>query len=191
MGISGKLSITSLGTKTIRRPKKIKKVRFDITNVSLKDLSKTIKEIEDLLYVGYVMKRYKHMPTYSYFYLSIQLVMCMMRFNIRVGPVRTQMTNMQNMNNSDTSTQKTTNLHVWSSDEGELKRINANERELHVCSTYKNESKRIIFNTCYLDESEPKSVHISVNTNKVTDAKNETKDEEPPVTDNSVINAPS
>ena len=35
-----------------------------------------------------------------------------------------------------------------------------------------------------------KNVHISVNTREIKDAKNETKDEEPSVTDNSVINAP-
>ena len=39
-----------------------------------------------------------------------------------------------------------------------------------------------------MDESEPKSVHISVNNSEVKDAMNETKDEEPWVTDNSVIN---
>ena len=65
-------------------------------------------------------------------------------------------------------------------------------------------SKTIIVNICYLNESESKIVHISVNMSKIKDAKNEsvnmsevkydnnkTKDEEPLVTDNSVINATS
>ena len=45
-------------------------------------------------------KRSKHIPTDIYFYLAIQLSKCIMRLNMRVGPVRTQMTNMQNMKNS-------------------------------------------------------------------------------------------
>ena len=48
----------------------------------------------------------------------------------------------------------------------------------------------VIVNACSLDEIELKSVHISVNTSEVKDANNETKDEEPLVTDNSVINVP-
>ena len=64
------------------------------------------------------------------------------------------------------------------------------------------ENKRVIINTCSLDENESKSNHISVNTSKVKDSnnemmktikvkvtKNETKDEGPSVTDNSVIYA--
>ena len=53
-----------------------------------------------------------------------------------------------------------------------------------------SESKRVIFNSCYLDESKSKIVHISINKNEVKDAMNETNDEEPSVTDNSVIIAP-
>ena len=65
------------------------------------------------------------------------------------------------------------------------------ERKSHVCSTDKSESKGIIFNAGSLEKSESESVHIRVNTIKVKDAVNETKDEEPPVTDNPVINDPS
>ena len=53
----------------------------------------------------------------------------------------------------------------------------------------KSELKRVIVNACSSDESESKSVHISVNTSEVKGAMNETKDKEPLVTDNSVINA--
>ena len=54
-----------------------------------------------------------------------------------------------------------------------------------------SKSESAIINACSLDESESKRVYISVNTSEVKYAMNETKDEEPSVTDNSVINAPS
>ena len=41
---------------------------------------------------------------------------CMMIFNMRVSPVRTQMKSTQKINNFETSTQKITNLHVCSLD---------------------------------------------------------------------------
>ena len=47
-GISGKGLIVSLGLKTIVRSKKNKKVRYDITNFSMKDISKMIKEFENM-----------------------------------------------------------------------------------------------------------------------------------------------
>ena len=108
-----------MGLNTIRRSNKIKKVRFAITNGSLKDLSKIIKEFEDLPYGGYVRKRYQHMPNGSYFYLSRQLAKCTTRSNLCVGPVKTQMTNTQNMNNSEMGTQKIPNSNVCSLDESE------------------------------------------------------------------------
>ena len=58
------------------------------------------------------------------------------------------------------------------------------------CSTDKSESNRVIINACSSDEIERKNVHISINTGEVKDAMNETKDEEPSVKNNSVINAP-
>ena len=64
------------------------------------------------------------------------------------------MTNKQNMNNSDMSTQEIPNLHVYSLDEGESKSINAEERKLYVCNKEKNEPKRVIVNACYSYESE-------------------------------------
>ena len=77
--------ITSLGLKAIRRSKNVKNEKFAITEVSLKDIYRTIKEFKDMPYKGYVRKRSKHMPTDSYFYLEIQLANFMMR-NSR-GPV--------------------------------------------------------------------------------------------------------
>ena len=42
----------------------------------------------------------------------------------------------------------------------------------------------------FFGQKESKSVHISVNTSEVKYAMNETKDEEPSITDNPVINVP-
>ena len=64
-GISGKMLITSLSLKTIRRPKKSKKSRYGINNVSLKGISKIIKEFEKLSYEVCVPKRSKHESTES------------------------------------------------------------------------------------------------------------------------------
>ena len=67
LGRSGKGLITSLGLKTIIRWRKTKKEKYAITNISLKDVSKIIKESEKLLYECYMLKRSKHDPTGSYF----------------------------------------------------------------------------------------------------------------------------
>ena len=40
-----------------------------------------------------------HEPTHGYFYLARNIDMCKMRLNSHIGPVRTQSTNTQNMNN--------------------------------------------------------------------------------------------
>ena len=50
LGRSIKGLITSLGIKTIIRSKKFKKVNFDITEVSIKDLSKIINKLKDVPY---------------------------------------------------------------------------------------------------------------------------------------------
>ena len=87
--------ITSLGIKTIVISKKNKKARYDITNVSMKDLSKIIKEFEKLPYKGYVQKRPKQEPTDNYFYLARQISKCMMSadaLNLHVDPVRAGIT---------------------------------------------------------------------------------------------------
>ena len=89
---------SSMGVNTIVRSKKKKNSRYAITNVSMKDLSKIIKEFEKLPYEGFVWKRFKHEPTGSYFYLSIQIANFMLRddaFNSHVGPVRTKIISTQ------------------------------------------------------------------------------------------------
>ena len=83
--------------------------RYFITNVIIKYLYKIIKYFEDLPYEGYASKRSKNMPTESYFYPTRNLEKYMMIFNMCVGPVRTQMTNTQNMNNSEMSIQRIPN----------------------------------------------------------------------------------
>ena len=105
MGISDKEFITSLGLKTIIRQTKIKKERFAITEVSLKDISKIIKEFKDIPYKGHVRKRLKQIPTESHLYLAIQIEKCMMS-NL-CGSVRT----------NNKSTQKITNLNVCSTND--------------------------------------------------------------------------
>ena len=79
LGISRKGLIVSLGLKTIGKSNKNKNARYAITNVSMKHLSKFIKEFKILPYEGYVRMRPKHEPTDSHFYLSIHLAKCMMR----------------------------------------------------------------------------------------------------------------
>ena len=81
------------------------------------------------------------------------------------------------MKNYEMSTQKIPDLHVCSLDEIESKITNTKKREFHFYSTYERESKRVIVDVCYLDDSESKRVHISVNTREGKDAMNETKDE--------------
>ena len=57
--------ITYLGLKAKVRPKKYKKARYAIGNVSKKDLSKIIGEFEKLRYESYERKSPKHDPTDS------------------------------------------------------------------------------------------------------------------------------
>ena len=64
-------------------------------NVSMKELSRIIKEFEKLPYKIYERKRPKHEPTGSYFYLARHLSKCMMRadvLNSHIDAVRTEMT---------------------------------------------------------------------------------------------------
>ena len=136
-------------------------------------------------------KRPKHEPTGSYFYLARHFAKCIMRLNFHFGPVRTHMTNTQKMNISEMNTQNIPTLHVCSLDDSESKSINMDKTLSHVCSTDKSESETIIDDACSTDDSESKRVHISVNTSDVKYSMNETKDEEPLVTDNSIINVPS
>ena len=67
-----------MGFKATVRPKKYKKARYAIVNVSKKDLSKIIKEFEKIGKLTYEKKRPKHEPTHSYFHLVRQLAKCTM-----------------------------------------------------------------------------------------------------------------
>ena len=68
------------------------------------------------------------MPTDIYVYLTRQLENCMIRFNLRIDPVSTQITNMQQTNNYDMGTQKIPNSRVYYSYKSESKGINADKR---------------------------------------------------------------
>ena len=95
LGRPGKGLITSLGIKAKTRPKKHKKERYAMVNVSMNYVSKIIREFEKLSYKSYERRRSKHEPTDTYFYLAIQLAKCMMRadtLNFHVYPVRMEMT---------------------------------------------------------------------------------------------------
>ena len=59
--------------------KYIKKARYTLGNVSMKDLSKIIREFEKFLYKSYERRRPKHDPTDIYFYLARHIEKCMMR----------------------------------------------------------------------------------------------------------------
>ena len=64
----------------------------------MKDISKIIKEFENLSCKVYVRERPKHELNVSYFYLARQLANCVMRadsFNLNVEPVRTEMDGTQ------------------------------------------------------------------------------------------------
>ena len=75
----GKGLITSLGVNTKVRSHKYKKTRYDIGNVSKKELSKIIREFEKFEKLHSENKSPKHEPTDSYFYLARHLAKCMMR----------------------------------------------------------------------------------------------------------------
>ena len=107
-----------------------------MTEVSLKDIFKIIKEFKDVPYEGYASKRYKHIPTESYLYLARQLEnYTMSNFH---GLVRTY----------KKSTQKIPNLHVCSTDESKSKRINADEIEsksVHVNVYFRTRANQQFF----------------------------------------------
>ena len=78
---SGKGLITSLGFKTKARSQKYKKARYAIGIVSVKDISKIIKDVGEIEKLPYDKKRPKNEPTESYFHLASELAKCMMRFD--------------------------------------------------------------------------------------------------------------
>ena len=79
-------------------------------------------------------KRYKHESTESCCYLERQIDKFNIRSNSHIFPVRTQTTNTQKMNIYEMSMQNIPNLDLFSSDNSESKRINAEDNLLLVCS---------------------------------------------------------
>ena len=142
---SGKGLITSLSIKSKSRPKKYRKARYAIGNVSKKDLSNIIREFYKLPYNSYESRRPKHEHIDSYFYLARQLVKCMMRYdalNSHVYPVRTEMT--------------APSLNVNIMDKDESKRIIVHESLSDNCSTDVSESKRNVVNETLLQNNSVK-----------------------------------
>ena len=67
------------GSQDQSKVEKYKKERYAIGNVSMKDLSKKIKEFLKIVKVPYVKSIPKHEPTSSYFHIVVCLGECMMR----------------------------------------------------------------------------------------------------------------
>ena len=135
-----------MSIKAKARPKTNKKARHAIGNVSMKKLSKNIREFEKLPYKRYEKRSPKHDPTNSFFYLSRQLVKCMMRsdaLNSHVYPVITEMTGTKQIPIS----------HVCYTDKSESEEFLVDKTLLHVCSTGEDKSKSIIVDESYPDES--------------------------------------
>ena len=87
----------------------------------------------------------------------------MTRLNSYVDPVRTQVNNTQNMNKYDTSTQKTHNLHVCSTENSESKRIKSDERKSHICSTIKSgEIKLSPMHVIWMKENQKLFTSVSI-----------------------------
>ena len=139
--------MTSLGLKAKLGPKKYKKSRHAIVNVSKKELSNIIREFVKVPYRSYDKKRPKNEPTYSYFYLARQLAKCMMRvdvLNLHVYPVRTEITGTKQIPTS----------HVCSTDGSELKEFLVGETLSQIYSTDEDESKGIIVDGSSTEEDE-------------------------------------
>ena len=79
--ISGKGLLTALSFKTKVRSPKYKKSRYAVRNVSEKDISKIIKELEKIGKLPYEKNIPKHEPDPSYVHLVRQLAKCMMRYD--------------------------------------------------------------------------------------------------------------
>ena len=71
--------VTALDLKTKAWSTKYRKARYDIGNVSMKDLVNKIIEFEKFVKVPHFKKEPKHEPTLSYVHLVECLRKCMMR----------------------------------------------------------------------------------------------------------------
>ena len=81
MEVSGKWLVTALTLKTKERSTEYKMARYDIGNVSMKDLVNKIIEFENFVKVPHFKKEPKHEPTLSY----LHLVECLREFIMRSG----------------------------------------------------------------------------------------------------------
>ena len=163
-----------MGIKAKVKPKRLKKARYAIRNVSKKDLSNIIKEFDKLPYKSYERRRPKHELTNSHFYLARQLAKCMTRahvLNLHVYPLRTEMT----------STKQIPTSQVCSTDKSKLKELLVDETLLQIFSTNEDESKGTIVDKCSMDEDESECVRKNINKQK--DSKNEAEYEESSGTD--------
>ena len=79
MGRSGKVLVTALTLSNKERSTKYKMARYDIRNVTMKDLVNKIIELEKLVKVPHFKKEPKHEPTLSYLHLVECLRKCIMR----------------------------------------------------------------------------------------------------------------
>ena len=152
---SGKGLITPLGFKSKVRPKKYKKARHAIGNVSKKDISKITKEVKKIEKIPDEKKRPKHEPTDCNFYLARHLAKCMMRSDTLnwhdYGGYTKITAPSSNDNSADEDESKciivNDNLSQnCSMDESESKRSIVNKKLLPSCSTNEGESKHSIVN---------------------------------------------
>ena len=110
----------------------------------MKVLSNILRDFEKLPYKSYKMRRPKHDPTDSYFYLARQLAKCMMiadTLNSHVYPVRTKMT----------GTKQILISQRFSTDESKPEEFLADENLSQVCSMDEDESKIIIVDNSYAE----------------------------------------
>ena len=144
----------------------------------MKEISRIIREFDKFPYKCYKRRRIKQEPTDSYFCQAIQLVKCMMRadaLNLHVYPVRMEMTGMKQIPVS----------HVCLTDKSESEEFLVEKTLSQVCSTVEDESKSIIDDEIYTEESESECVHKNVSIEK--DANNEAEYEEPMVTFDPIV----
>ena len=105
---------------------------YTIVNVSMKELSKIIREFEKLSHKSSEKRRPKHGPTNIYFYLSRHIAKCTMRSDSLYSyyyPVIMEMTGAKHI----------PILHVCSTDNIKSKEFVVDETLLQVCSTDKEE----------------------------------------------------
>ena len=136
---SGMRLITSLDFNYKARSHKYKKARYAIGNFSEKDFSKIIRELEKFEKLPYEKKRPKHETVYSYYFPARQLAKCMMRSDTL---------NWHDYGGYTEMTPPSTN--IYTTDEGESKRIIVQKTLSQSCSTNEGVEKCSIINKTLL-----------------------------------------